>query len=258
MAKYFFGICFILASFLAFSQVTNSPFYRNEGNDKSVAIKLDNDTYYLTDYYYTQGLEIKFIFPVFGRSFLSPVFPKVREDQLLVAGIFVAQRLYTPKNIRDTLVQFNDRPFAATLELDHFMVSRNVVSGLEMAGKLRVGIIGPAAGGKRLQQKIHDWIESPDPGGWDYQVANYVILNYDFYLIYPLAYNPSFRFGLTGGVRGGTLFDDLGAGLNFTFEKNQFRLKEIESTKPGKINKGIKFFFHSDAYLKLVFYNATL
>ncbi len=242
----------------AFGQVMNSPFSRYEGRDKSVSIKFDNDTYYLTDYYYTQGLEIELILPVFSRSFLSPIFPNVPKNPVLVAGISAAQRLYTPKNIRDTLVQFNDRPFAATLELGYFLVSLDAFSGLEMSGRLRIGIIGPAAGGEQLQRKIHDWIESPDPKGWNYQIANDIILNYDFIVNYPLAYKTSYKFGFTGGIRGGTLFDDLGLGLNFTFKKNQFKLQDAENAKSGKTNKRPKFFFNTDAFLKLVLYNATL
>ncbi len=151
--------------------------------------------------YYTQGLELELVLPVFSRSFMSPVFLKVKTDAAIISGLSLAQRLYTPKNIKDSAVQFNDRPFAATLELDYFINSINTYSGIELSGWISLGIIGPAAGGEQLQSRIHDCIESPDPNGWDYQVANDIILNYDFFLTYPLIYKPSSRFGLTGGAR---------------------------------------------------------
>ena len=259
MYKGFCYIILVLATIIpATSQVTNSPILLERENVRSVSVTLDNDTYYLTDYYYTYGLEIELILPAFNKTPLSYIFPKVSKNSTIASGISAAQRLYTPKNIRDTLVQFNDRPFAATLEVDHTLLSYNNVSGLEFLSKVQVGVMGPIAGGKNFHKKIHEWIKSPDPKGWDYQIANDIILNYDFFVNYPLIYKSSCKFASTGRVRVGTLFDDIGIGLNFAAGKDQFKQKGASVVSRKERNKKLKFFFNSDAFLKLVLYNATL
>ena len=259
MNRCFFYILFLVTTISPVtSQVTTSPILWQDINNKSVSIKLDNDTYYLTDYYYTYGLEIELFLPVFNRTPLTLIFPKVSKNSNLITSIAIAQRLYTPKNIRDTLVQFNDRPFAATLEIDHTMLSYDNESGVEFLSTVQIGVMGPIAGGEKFHQKIHDWIKSPDPKGWDYQIANDIILNYDFFVNYPLIYTPSCKLATTGRIRGGTLFDDIGIGLNFAAGKNQFELKGDPKVSKIERNKKLKFFFSTDAFLKLVLYNATL
>lgn len=208
--------------------------------------------------HYTYGLEIDLILPIFNKTPLSIIFPKVSKKSNLITGITIAQRLYTPKNIRDTLVQFNDRPFAATLEIDHTMLSYDNESGVEFLSTVQIGVMGPIAGGEKFHQKIHEWIKSPDPKGWDYQIANDIILNYDFFVNYPLVYKPSYKFSTTGCIRGGTLFDDVGIGLNFGAGKNQFELNSDPKISRKVRNKKLKFFLNTDAFLKLVLYNATL
>lgn len=243
------GIVFCLSSEIN-AQVNASPFYFKNTN-KSISLKFDNDTYYYTDYYYTYGLQIELVLPVFSKSALGIMFPKITDEALNTVGVSLSQKLYTPKNIHDTTIQFNDRPFAATVILSHFWYSRSLSSGIELSSAIKIGVIGPAAGGKILQQKIHEWINSPEPLGWDYQIANDLILNYDFHFFYPIIYHDSFKFGMTTKARIGTLFDDLSAGINFAFAKNQFSNGESK-------NKKLIFAVNSDAAVKTVLYNATL
>jgi lipid A 3-O-deacylase len=42
-----------------------------------------------------------------------------------------------------------------------------------------VGIIGPGAGGKQFQSAIHRWINDRQPMGWNNQISNDLILNYN-------------------------------------------------------------------------------
>jgi lipid A 3-O-deacylase len=43
---------------------------------------------------------------------------------------------------------------------------------------LSAGIIGPAAGGEQMQAAIHRWIHDEAPQGWDHQIQNDIVLNY--------------------------------------------------------------------------------
>ncbi len=257
MIRFSFIFIFLFAVCLqTVAQVSKQSVYWHDEKDRSISIQFDNDTYYYTDYYYTNGLELEVVLPVFNRTPLSFIFPKISENQNLISGLSLVHRLYTPKNIRDTLIQFNDRPFAATLEVNHFMRSQDPLSGASFTGRLCLGIMGPAAGGDAFHNKIHDWIQSPGAEGWDYQIANDIIINYDFQMYYPFLYNPSFTMGLNGNLRVGTLFDDIGIGLHLAAGKKQ--LKQDEKSQVKHRYEKPHFFISADADYKLVVYNATL
>jgi hypothetical protein len=95
-------------------------------------------------------------------------------------------------------------------------------SGIEIVNTVRMGIICPLAGVERLQKLIHNWINSPDPQGWDYQVNNDVIINCEILMSLPILNKPSFKILSSGELRGGTLFDDLSAGLSISTGNNVF------------------------------------
>ncbi len=112
--------------------VTSVPKSVVSNNESYISISFDNDTYYYTDYYYTYGLEIDLGLPLFSKTPWNRIFLKVKNSSCNTSGISLSQRLFTPKNIRDTLVQFNDRPFAATLELVQYTFSYNNNTGLKI------------------------------------------------------------------------------------------------------------------------------
>ncbi len=174
------------------------------------------------------------------------------------SGVSLAQRLYTPKNIRDTLVQFNDRPFAATLEIDHFAYFINQETGITLYPAIRLGVMGPAAGGEYLQQKIHDWIDSPEANGWKYEIENDIILNFDLGVKIPLVYLPSFAISSTGKARLGTLFDDVSAGLTLVAGQQLFNTKATQQHQKSSANKRFTPYINIDTYIKWVGYNATM
>jgi hypothetical protein len=248
------GICLFYVT--AFSQSVKFPAFTDGMERKSASVQFDNDTYYLTDYYYTNGLEIDLILPVFENRKVMQVLH--RDDSQILAGLSLSQHLYTPKNIRDTLIQFNDRPFAATLELDYFVDKTNLLNHLQWQTRIRLGIIGPSAGGEAFQRKIHQWIDSPDPNGWEYEIANDLIANIDFMLAYPVFLRKYFKLSAIGAVRAGTLFDDLNAGVNLQAGNN--RIVTISKDKKQDRPSGKKLipYLTSDVSVRLVGYNATL
>jgi lipid A 3-O-deacylase len=212
-------IFFLLLFNISFHETLTGQVYKVDEYGKSFTLQFDNDTYYLTDYYYTYGLKLGVNQPVFGEVPWNKIFIKTHNPSI-ISGLDITQKLYTPKNIRDTLIQFNDRPFAATLELAQTNISTDSIKGLIIQSTLRLGIMGPAAGGELLQKKIHEWIISPDPGGWKYQIQNALILNYDIGISKPLFNNDIVRLSGDGILRIGTLNNDIEAGINLTIKSN--------------------------------------
>ncbi len=228
--------------------------YDYSRNNQAVTINFDNDTYYYSDYYYTYGLEIKYYNRKLNKIPGSVIFPKFSGYEDVTSYVSIAQRLYTPKSITDSLIQFNDRPFAGTLEIDFVKVSNKAILDVDFINTLRIGIIGPSAGGEKLQKLIHDWIDSPDPLGWDYQVTNDIILNYELVARLPVLLTPSFKIAATGEVRAGTLFDDISIGGAIFYSKNLF-----DQDGAGKSNNRKPLMFSSlNTYTRYVLYNATL
>jgi len=171
------------------------------------------------------------------------------------SGLSLSQKLFTPKNIRDTLIQFNDRPFAATLELSHRIEKYDEGWGFTCLAEVSLGVIGPAAGGEALQQSIHDWIDSPEANGWKYQVDNDLILNAQVAIDYPLVYQPSLRLAADATINAGSLYDDVGLGINLATAKHQFKPLANKETRSST---QLIPFLEAFAHLKLVGYNATL
>ncbi len=123
---------------------------------------------------------------------------------------------------------------------------------LDFQSNLRLGVMGPAAGGKALQQLVHDWIDSPQANGWDYQISNGIIVNYDLLVKYPVVLNPILTVAPIGIIRVGTLFDDVATGLNVMLNNRNFKSLSEDHKKKFSV------FFSTDATLKFVAYNATL
>ena len=215
--------------------------------ERSISLEFDNDTYYYTDYYYTYGLQIKFYHPVFNKFPWNKYLPNVPDNNLTISGLALSQKLYTPKNIRDSLVQFNDRPFAATLEINYLFENHDTLTELIIKNNIRIGVMGPAAGGGAMQKEIHDWINSPYPQGWKYQISNDVILNYDLLLSYPIYFNDFLKISALGLLRVGTCNDDLSAGMEIIISRRYQHLAQ----KP-------RFWVSLNSNLRYVFYDATM
>ena len=45
---------------------------------------------------------------------------------------------------------------------------------------LRLGCVGPCSGAEQVQRTLHEWIGSPIPQGWDYQLTNELLLNLNY------------------------------------------------------------------------------
>lgn len=259
MSKSSFSIVILTLCFqVVFSQATMNDAFWSEKQNKSFSLIFDNDTYYLTDFYYSQGLEFEIVLPVFNGSPFVKMLSKHAQNSQCHSGVSIAQRLYTPKNIRDTLVQFGDRPFAATLEMDHFTKLLNQETGILFNTRLRLGIMGPVAGGKQLQQLIHDWIDSPEANGWKYEIANDIILNYDIGLKIPLVYLSSFAISGAGQARIGTLFDDLSVGINMAAGKNLFNANAVKQLSKPSTSMRFTPYVNINTCIKWVGYNATM
>ncbi len=138
---------------------------------------VENDVWAHTDRYYTNGIKFGFgrqldLLREPAEAVLHALAPKQQlpQEGEVEFGLFAGQNMYTPKNIKISAPQPTDRPWAAWLYLGG-VAQRAVGNRLDTA-EVDVGMVGPAAGGQRIQTAWHSLINSPRPAGWDNQLSN--------------------------------------------------------------------------------------
>ena len=153
----------------------DSP-YREPDHASILSLQWENDIFTGrgTDRHYTNGLRVSLLrgddkVPGWLLSVARalPWFP----DGGYVRGSWaLGQNLYTPGDIRERELIVDDRPYAAWLYLGRGLVLENgrVLDIMELS----LGVVGPAAFGEPVQKGIHEFIDSPDPRGWDNQLGN--------------------------------------------------------------------------------------
>jgi hypothetical protein len=141
-------------------------------------ITFDNDIFAETDYYYTNGFSIGMVHPKLASGFFSRILPSLGNTAFNTSGIRVHQFMFTPQNPEAIEIDRNDRPFAGVLLTEYFKLSQLPNMGINMHTSLRLGVIGKASMAESLQATMHKL----EPVGWDYQIKNDLLINYDFSL----------------------------------------------------------------------------
>lgn len=153
------------------------------GRGWALDTRLDNDLIGGQDEGYTAGIWVAFRSPLYGsldamRCLPEPVHAWQHATAALepdaVDGRQVmfsfGQALWTPGDgqRRDLIVE--DRPYAAALVVS---LASNARAGDRLhASVLRLGMVGPAVGGRHLQRVIHRITASEQPQGWSNQLRN--------------------------------------------------------------------------------------
>lgn len=217
-----------------------------------ITIIVGNDLFTLTDYYYTSGVGLEVIHPVFSflptRNLLIPFSSK----SIDYYGFSVIQDLYTPYDIENTEIQYGDRPFAAYLCVGLSKTSLFREQAMRFKSQLYFGVIGPAALGNFSQDIFH----SLEPSGWVNQVSNDVVVNYNLAFSKGIVNDNNFGLLTVASGRIGTLFTDVSLGVIMRFGNELSSFKYYTPLE----DKGKKFRY--DLFLNLAGrakgYDATL
>jgi lipid A 3-O-deacylase len=147
--------------------------------DRLVAYTFANDAVFRTDYYFTQGMSLMVVLPALSRLPTRRVLPKPQAGTVGHYGVRVLYDGFTPLRIQDSAIRYGDRPYASYLYANFFHAQTNPQRRWRRTTALQLGVMGPAAGAKGFQTKVHEWLAAPRPLGWDYQVRNDVVLGYE-------------------------------------------------------------------------------
>ena len=202
--------------FLFFISLTTLSFAQKNFS-KEISLISDNDLYTSVhrDGYYTNGL---FLTYRLIKNDLSNDTPK------RIYKFQIGQLMYTALRANIQTASLHDRPFAGYL-YGSFGVSRFYNSNNIFTTDLEIGVLGPNAKGKELQNFLHGFYNFPEPLGWKHQVHNAFALNLNasYLHYYSKASSNTFDISSYNTLKVGTIFTNVSTGIysRFGFKKLQ-------------------------------------
>ena len=229
-------------SYSTLFEIPESAFFR---------IQYDNDLFQGQDVYYSQGIRLEIINPVFRKNPINKILISLPNSSSRKYGISAEIAAFTPTSILSDSILYNDRPYAAIMALNFLQMSYSDELKLKLSSNLQVGLIGQAALGKEIQTGIHRVTNNSLPLGWQHQIQNDLILNYAARLDKQfLSYRSLIAVIGIGEVNLGTYQTNISVGLDMSFghKNNAFE---------GKQNK-VQYYIYGQSKLKAVGYDASL
>jgi lipid A 3-O-deacylase len=145
---------------------------------RRLACTYANDLFFITDYYFTQGITLDWVSPALARSPVNHLLLRGPVGSTRYHGLALRYDGFTPLHISDAVVRVGDRPYAAYLYVSAYRISNQVAQKQRFTTAFDIGFIGPAAGGKAIQTQLHEWTGATKPRGWGYQIHNDAVLGY--------------------------------------------------------------------------------
>lgn len=203
--------------FLLSQKIDNMASFRDMNAKRYFRFNYDNDYFASRDQDYTQGYSFELVSPKMKNNPITYflIKPLHTENKF---GISIEHIGFTPFNIKNPTIEYGDRPFAATIMLKSFAIATDTIRNSRLISSFNVGLIGPGAFGKEMQVAIHEATGNTIPEGWQNQIRNDVVLNYEVsYEKKLLRYRNLFSVSSNTRLRIGTLFTNAGIGLTTTF-----------------------------------------
>jgi hypothetical protein len=119
-----FTFCLILAKVTCAQEFQNTLSYRNINSDHYFRVNYENDLFFHTDYYYTQGVHFELVSPRIGKLPTTYMFPSLKQYSKRY-GIGLESAGYTPRTIFADSILTGDRPFAGLAYGKAFMLATN-------------------------------------------------------------------------------------------------------------------------------------
>ena len=192
------------------------------GQEESISISddfkrfefvIENDVFNNTDYYYTEGFELKYSSPKLSNSFLFALFSTPDKKQYDRYVIGAEHRMYTPIDKNNSGDLDGDRPFSSYFLINIHKETRKYISKSTNYFQIGVGLMGDLSGGKEIQNFVHKLLpKTKTVSGWDSQVANVFLLDVLYNYKKGIVHNKYFDAFLLVKGQAGTLRNNLGFG----------------------------------------------
>jgi lipid A 3-O-deacylase len=235
-------------------RIDNTASFRQIDQAQYVRLHYDNDYFTATDLYYTQGYNFEVVHPKLRKNPLTRLLITTNRNQAKY-GLAFEHFGFTPTTIQSDAILVGDRPFAGAMLLKTFSMSADTVRRLRIASVLSTGLVGPGAFGGEMQTAIHRAINGVTPQGWQHQIRNDVIVNYNLTIEKQLyAYRNALSVSANAMVQAGTFVNRLQTG--FVVMAGRFNSPFGNSSKIGR--SGLQLYGYAQPLVSLVGYDATL
>ena len=235
-------------------RIDNTASFREMGSDSYFRFHYDNDYFTATDQYYTQGYNFEVVKPALRKNPLTKLLIKVKDSHVRY-GLALEHFGFTPTTLGSDAILVGDRPFAACILLKTFTISTDTVRRVRISSLLSTGIMGPVAFGYEMQAAIHRLIHGVEPHGWQHQIHNDAILNYNFnYEKQLYAYRHALSVSANAQAQVGTFVDRLQTG----FVVMAGRFDSPFGTTAGNRRLPLQLYIYAQPLVSVVGYDATL
>ncbi|RFS23261.1 lipid A deacylase LpxR family protein [Chitinophaga silvatica] len=156
-----------------------------------------------TDRAYSNGTGLGYIYMKNKKStFLDKILlHQAGADAINVFEWDLMQIMITPNEIADTSYQPKDFYYAGALFATHALNSYNPIKKYSFRTEIVFGVMGPWSFTKEAQTFFHKLISYQPPRGWENQVPNSPLLNYNF-TFEVMLWNPLKSLEIIGGLDG--------------------------------------------------------
>lgn len=235
-------------------RIDNAAIARQVYGEKYFRFHYDNDFFTKTYYYYTQGYQFELVAPVLKGNPVNLVLFPARDGNRKY-GLSFEHYGFTPTSIAHDEILAGDRPFAGVIMLKSFGISTNPDRRERISVVLSTGMIGPAAFAGRMQATIHRWTNDAVPHGWQHQIRNDIVFNYEFNIEKELYSLPNIiALQTNANIAVGTLSDKAQAG--FTLALGKFGSPFIQPETAYR--KNFRLYIYRQPAVSLIGYDATL
>ncbi len=233
--------------------IENTASFRNIDQEKYFRFHYDNDFFTKSDEYYSQGITLEYVHPAIKRFPLSKLLWKPYKTKPQY-GITFNLFGYTPTSILSDDILVGDRPFNANISLKTFLVQADEAHKQQVSTAFSIGVMGPAALGFEIQNNIHRWLKNPLPHGWQHQIKNDVIINYQINYEKQLASAGNhFLINTTSEIRLGTLNNKINTGFNFMLGNFNKRYTALGSNR-----RKITYYLYGQSRVNFIAYDASM
>ena len=153
----------------------------------TITVFFENDTFFDTDYLYTNGVKLTWIspsrnhwrdfgwIPQWGQTAVNAL-PLVNADRLKRSvTVSLGQNMYTPSNTYRRDLIHDDRPYAGLIYLS-LGLNGKCATRMDTL-ELDLGIAGPSSLAEETQRMVHEIKGVHVPEGWDNQLKDEPIVN---------------------------------------------------------------------------------
>jgi len=231
--------------------IDNTVSFRSVHQKSYFRFHYDNDYFTKADHYYSQGITLEYVHPGLKHNPLSKLLIR-SQDNYNRYGVSFDLFGYTPTNVRSDSILPGDRPFAAAMTIRSFVCGIDSIHRKRISSAIVIGVIGPLGQGYEIHAGIHRWLNNPLPHGWENQIHNDVVLDYQLSYEKQLFADPGhFSLNAVSELRLGTLNDKINGGFNFMAGNFSEPFQKRNSKK-------VEYYFYGQARANFIAYDASM